>query len=112
MIINMTPHTINIYSNKDDDFPQVVIPASGEVARVSVARAPAFRIKEELGHEVQVFETAYGEVVGLPEEEHGVYLIVSGMVRSALPSRLDLLSPGELVRNSDGTPIGCIGLTR
>jgi hypothetical protein len=40
-----------------------------------------------------------------------VLLIVSGMVREALAgSRSDVASPGALVRNAAGQPVGCNGL--
>ena len=53
------------------------------------------------------------EIVGLPEPEEDVILIVANAVSDAAPAyRGDLMSPGNLIRNEDGTVIGCDGLTR
>lgn len=41
-----------------------------------------------------------------------VYIITSMVVRTANPRRIDLLSPGELIRDDNGQPIGCRGFTR
>lgn len=49
-------------------------------------------------------------MVGLPEPEAGTVLIASAMVADAV-RRPDVMSPGELVRNEAGQPIGCKGLT-
>jgi len=43
----------------------------------------------------------------LPDPEPGVALIVSMIVKNQLPLRRDLLSPADIVRNAEGTPIGC-----
>jgi len=59
---------------------------------------------------VPIFKTVFGAVEGLPEKAEGVYLLVSALVRTA-SGRDDLLSPGELVRDSEGKPVGCKGLS-
>jgi len=50
-------------------------------------------------------------VHGLPEPESDTILVVSAMVRSACPERLDLVSPGSgresLIRDASGAVIGC-----
>lgn len=100
---NLTPHEINICNN--EGVVVLTLPASGNVARVaskSVSRDSG------LGFSLNVVE--YGEVTGLPDAVDGVTLVVSAMVRSALPGRLDLASPGELVRDAEGKPLGCKGL--
>ena len=56
---------------------------------------------------IDIFHTTYGSVEGLPDSNIDTYYIVSLLVRTALPGRIDLLSPGELVRNADGVVIGC-----
>jgi len=99
-IVNMTPHAITVVGHDP-------IPPSGDVARVSVTDTPAGYIGD---YPVSVQET--GEVEGLPDPVPGVYYIVSTMVRLALPDRLDLLSPGQLVRDDAGRPIGCQTLNR
>lgn len=99
-ILNYTPHTLNIHtSNGVRDIP------SDGVARVSVTRVECDSIDG-----ITIHRGEYGEVTGLPAEEHGTWLVVSRMVAAALPDRLDLLVPGALVRDDAGRPIGCMGL--
>lgn len=52
----------------------------------------------------------FGAVAGLPAPEPGTAYVVSAMVREASRDRRDVYSPGELVRGTDGQPIGCRGL--
>lgn len=99
--INLTPHTINIHT------PAGVIDVapSGDVARVSVTDVPAAPIAG-----IPVAKRVTGDVVGLPAPQDGVAYIVSGMVAAAVPGRPDVFSPGPLVRDDAGKPIGCNGL--
>ena len=102
-IKNLTPHQIAVLGANGETL--AVLPPSGQVARVSMTR--------ELSGEVcglPVFRSVAGAVVGLPAEQDGVALVVSALVRLALPGRRDLYSPGELVRGNDGQPVGCRGL--
>lgn len=104
MFVNLTPHTLNIHH------PCGVfsLPPSGEVARVATVEVDAAPV----GHTaIPTVITSYGEVTGLPDPVAGVMLIVSGMVASASP-RGDVMSPGPLVRDEGGRPIGCRGLRR
>lgn len=100
-IVNLTPHEINIYSD-DSVF---TVPPSGSVARVDVRQVKRGRIGP-----INVFESTYGRVVGLPDPAPDTVFIVSAMVRQAASERADLYSPGDLVRNDKGQPVGCNGL--
>ncbi len=104
-IINLTPHEINIYNAQKELI--ISVPSSGQ-ARVQTRTAQV-----ALEHGIPLFHTVYGEVEGLPGEQPGdeVIIIVSLLVKQELPDRLDLFSPGELLRNEAGQPIGCIGLS-
>jgi hypothetical protein len=95
--VNLTPHHINVVRPIVANFPP-----SGQVARVSVTNTPLMLSG------LITFPT-FGEVIGLPDEQPNVWLIVSGMVRAALPQREDLLSPADPVRDADGKIIGCGG---
>lgn len=101
-IINLTPHKLNI-QDLTGDF--IVVPPSGTVARVAVSLEET----EVLDPGLQVYKATYGKVENLPEPAEGVALVVSGMVAAAAP-RPDVFSPGDLIRDSDGKPIGCRGL--
>jgi len=101
--VNLTPHTISICNASGSVV--LALPASGSVARVASSS-----VSSPSGMGFDFNSVSYGEVSGLPDAAEGVILIVSAMVRSALPGRKDLASPGELVRNAEGQPVGCKGL--
>jgi hypothetical protein len=113
-LVNFTPHAVTLLAGG----ASVTLPPSGGVARVSTCdeladclslQAEAFGLDDRESFPVDLFTQSYGEVTGLPEERPGVVLLVSGMVRAALPERMDLASPGGLVRE-DGRVIGCTHL--
>lgn len=95
--LNLTPHAVTVGG--------VVIPPSGQVARVSVTRTPC---GTHCG--VPLFLPEFGEVVGLPAPVAGVVVIVSALVRGQVPTRGDVASPGILLRDSAGNVIGADGL--
>lgn len=99
-IKNFTPHQITEINTNTTFETQ-------GVARVSVGSTPVGKING-----IQISVPEYGEVVNLPEEKKDTYYIVSQMVAAALPDRLDLLYPGELVRDEKGLPVGCKGFRR
>lgn len=101
-VINLTPHVINVGT--------IAIPPSGAIARVTSTTKVVDVITVE-GVEVDVVETVFGEVQGLPEYREGVYIVVSALVRIA-SGRPDLLSPGEQTRDKEGRVTGCKNLTR
>jgi len=102
--VNLTPHTINIFS--EDGTPVLSIEPSGQVARVSATR----QLVAVGQNGIPFYQTTYGAVSGLPDPEADTIYIVSGLVRAAMPERIDLWQPGELLRNEAGQPVGCIGL--
>ena len=97
MIINTTPHSINL--------PGLVIPPSGAVVRVAVTLAEAGTYDG-----VALVRGTYGEVTGLPPQQDGVVYVVSALVRAALPHRKDLSSPAKLTRDEKGNITGCEAL--
>jgi len=102
MFINLTPHTLNIHTPSG----VVTVAPSGNVARVATVSVPAATVGG-----IPTVVTTHGEVTGLPAPQPGVILVVSGMVASAAP-REDVMSPGDLVRDEAGRPVGCQGLRR
>ena len=102
MFVNLTPHTLNIHTGNG----VTNIAPSGDVARVATVSVEAAPVGG-----IPTCTTTFGEVTGLPAPAEGVFFIVSGMVASAAP-RPDVLSPGDLVRDESGRPIGCRGLRR
>lgn len=101
--VNATPHVITVYNEAG----QIVasIPPSGIVARC----AQHFSLwRVDVG--IPLYRATYGAVESIPVEAADTIIIVSAMVRAALPERYDLASPGELVRDGSGRPVGCRGL--
>ncbi len=96
-ILNYTPHIIN-ETETGKSYP------SDGIARVE---SITLWTENTVGG-VRLCHTTTGKVIGLPEQEEGIYILVSGMVLDA-SDRGDLLAPGELVRNDAGQPIGCRG---
>ncbi len=110
-IRNLTPHTLNIHVAEFQDRAAYVmsIPPyapKGAEARVSVVA----KLVDSAAAEVPLVAHSYGPVVGLPAPEEGVLLVVSAMVRLALPGRHDLASPGDMVRDAEEKVIGCRNL--
>lgn len=106
-IVNLTPHTLNILNA--DGSVRVDVAPSGLVARVATSRVQMGEVRG-----IPLFETRFGEVTGLPEAHPDIILVVSGLVAGhpSVRERADVFSPGELVRDERGQPIGCRGLTR
>lgn len=103
-LINMTPHAIGIVDGQNNLI--MTIPASGSQIRLKTSTVSA-------GIEVQgvpVTKTVFGEPEGLPEYVEGTYIIVSQLVKTALPLRTDLLVPAEVVRDASGNILGCKSL--
>lgn len=110
-LINLTPHAINVLG--EDKAPHFTLQPSGKVARVEVTRQRIDVLYTEHHPEgMAVFGTKVGDVKDLPPAVEGTFYVVSMMVKKSRSAmfRTDLLSPGELVRNEAGQPIGCIGL--
>lgn len=108
--VNLTPHEVRIYESGASDAALLVsVPASGQIARVSTR----MELLHPIGR-VPIYRTEFGKVTGLPETpRHGIYYIVSAIVlEHCRGDRDDLLAPGELLRDADGRPVGCIGLRR
>lgn len=100
--INLTPHDINVVC-ADESIK--TFPKSGIVARCEEVRELITIIDG-----IPMYRVTYGDVYGVPDPAPNVWYIVSMPVRLALHWRDDLLSPGELIRNEAGQPIGCRGL--
>lgn len=101
-IKNFTPHPISICNN------------AGEVVRVfqpeGLVRLRAVTVPAGEIDGIPVTRTEFGEPEGLPDFKEGTFYIVSQLVKSALPSRSDLLVPAEVVRDEKGNIVGCRSL--
>ena len=103
-LINLTPHDIHLY--RGDEFVETV--KSSGIARVSV--------RSEIIDEIDgypISKNFYGEIIGLPEPQPGVFYVVSALVaQAAAERRTDLLVVNDTVRDEKGQIIGCRGFAR
>jgi len=124
MIINLTPHAIDIYRAGTPDVvtpateaPVLTLPPSGNVARIREQRLPGE--PAVYGTEVLdikgldgILDVAFGYVINLPPALPATWFVVSLACALAIPQRRDLLVPYEQVRNEGGTVVGCRRLAR
>lgn len=103
MFINLTPHAVTICSTNGT----ILRTIPGPVDKNSIPRISEEVSVVGLHDDIALMTKRYGETVNLPDAQPGVYLIVSGMVRTALPHRYDLVSPGKIVRDAEGKIVGC-----
>lgn len=102
-IVNLTPHEVTLRVSLAEAGERVrVYTPSGQVARVSVE----YSTHSHIGP-IPLVSGSYGEVTGLPMPRPGVFFIVSALVRQAMPQRMDLLSPANLLRDDQGRIVGC-----
>ena len=105
----MSPHAVCIL----DEGGSVVktYEPSGTVPRVSTTADIVSSIDG-----IDVVETVFGEVEGLPEADQDTVYIVSALVRMAASDRADLVSPdtspASAVRNDKGHIVGVKRFTR
>ncbi|MFA6514525.1 MAG: hypothetical protein WCT50_04550 [Patescibacteria group bacterium] len=103
-IINLTPHAITIVG-VDGVTVVKTIPTEGSV-RLKTATEPT----GESVDGVPLTKTVFGEPEGLPEQSDDTIIIVSQLVKTALPQRSDLVVPAEVVRDPSGNIIGAKSL--
>ena len=101
MLINLTPHPINIV--KDGEIVKT-IPSNG-IARLSQSLTQIGTYED-----IPLFKITFGNGENIPEPDGNLY-IVSSIVKSAYPDRDDLVVPAELVRDDNGNIIGCKGFS-
>lgn len=86
--------------------PGLTIPPSGFLTYLTEERV----IVAEIDAVSLVRKTYYIAEGSLPDPMPGVVYVVSGVVRTAFPTRTDLASPGDPIRGSNGRVIGCMNL--
>jgi len=98
-IKNLTPHPIHLVDENNNIIRTF---APDGLVRLKATTVDAGQIDG-----CKVTTTQFGEPEGLPEEKEEIFFLVSQLVKSALPSRKDLLVPAEVVRDEKGNIIGC-----
>lgn len=98
-IKNFTPHPVNVCDE------------AGRVIRVfqpeGIVRLKAVTVTAGEIDGIPLTKTEFGQPEGLPEFQEGTLYVVSQLVKTALPSRSDLIVPAEVVRDEKGNIVGC-----
>lgn len=107
-IYNLTGHTVNIWNREETGIilsilPEMFVPRCRQVTNTEA-------MVEFRGVEIPFTRTIYGKVLDLPDEEPGVYYIVSKIIAERCPERADLKIVNGLVRGINGEVIGCKSL--
>ena len=99
-IINKVPHAVYILDDNENIIK--VFPKSNGMIRVA-------EFTEDVGEldGIPICSTTWGNTLDVPDPIPGTYYIVSQLVKNALPGRADFLVPKLVVRDSEGTIIGC-----
>lgn len=114
---NFCQHAINVFNPNDEQV--MVLPSEGKAECVEI---PGEVVGGDFGSEIYGIKAAelrapstYGPVIGLPEPEEGVFLVVGALVAGHpdVRNRKDILRPGPQtgkLRDVGGFPKGCYGL--
>jgi len=89
-IVNLTTHTVKIVK---DGGEIIEIPPSGQVARVELSYKEIDNVDG-----IPIIEIQYGDVIGLPKPQEGVYYVVSSVCKNAVPDRKDVLALFQVQR--------------
>jgi len=107
-IINLTPHDLVIY-DKNTDIREIIkrIKTSGMASIISI------REKSKIVFDYPMTVPTIKKVINLPAAKDNVLYFVSNMIRTALPNRIDLISPSsnresidDIVRDDEGKILG------
>jgi len=99
---NCTPHPIIFFD--EDTGREFTFKPSGILPRVSTVETPA----EDICESLPAVKQATGEIIGLPQEKAGNFLIVSSLVFNA-SDRKDLIAPDTgkaAIRDEKGRILG------
>lgn len=98
-VVNLTSHDIKEVTTKQR------FKASGQVTRV---KASTDKVATHMG--MPIYVSTFGSIEGLPDPVEGTLYIVSSLALNAVPpNRTDVVSPGNLQRDQEGKPMGCVG---
>lgn len=106
MLVNCTPHIINIM---EGDRIITLLPDTNFGGK-NAPRCNTVRGQLDPTDGITTLSTVIDAAIDLPPMKEGVFYIVSALVMQASPERTDLRSPGEAVRDLSGVIIGCRGL--
>ena len=101
-IINMTPHSVNLYPTDLDASQMRTFEPSGDIIRLD-------EVQEVVGslNGAEVLNITFSAGGNLPPEIFGTYYIVSAIVANAYPHRTDFLMVARTFRGEDNQIKGC-----
>lgn len=115
-LVNLTSHPIHILG-VDCKTVVLTIPSTGLVRlKANTVWVGTMGLNGMEGFDrftnggVRFTATEFSEPEGLPEPVEGTYLIVSQLVKTALPNRKDLVVPAEVIRDTNNNIVGCRSL--
>lgn len=107
---NLTPHTVTFVL---PDGAVVDLPPEQPTPRCAVVRDQLDPVATQVGRIPVTRSRLAGAVIDLPGPQPATWLVVSRAIVEALPERVDLLFPDDLVRDADtGLVVGCRALGR
>ena len=110
MLVNLTPHVINFYNDKNELIYSVE--PSGKVARLKTETVTTGYYQVDHA-KIPITKTVFGKIENLPEFDDGeTDYIVSSLVAQACTNRWDIFIPNDSVRDENGNIIGCRSLGR
>jgi hypothetical protein len=104
-IRNLTPHPINILDEEGNNIRTI----APDVEKENLPRLVEDVEKVGEVDGIPILRKTYGRCENLPARQEGIYLIVSGLIATAM-KRNDLLVPNT-VRNEKGQIIGAASLS-
>lgn len=111
-IINLTPHTINIFTNSNEE---LTIAPSGVVARRAAKREVTGEVAgislQKTNYSRLIYEDKEKNQVEFTNEAESIY-VVSSLCLNGSDTPENFYAPGEQIRNDEGKPIGAVGLTK
>jgi hypothetical protein len=98
--INTTPHSIT------ETTSGITFPKDPNCQlRINVTS----RLINTTSEGIPLYAKSYGQLENEPPVLENTYYITSLLVKQAYSHRVDFITPGELLRDASGQPIGCEG---
>lgn len=109
IVCNMTARTIVFLDETGAEIGS--IESSGKI-RLSNNTEMVDMVRSDLGFDIPVTETRYGDAHMLPTKKDGSIFIVSIIIAQAYPDRDDFYVTNETVRDAHARIIGCKSIKR
>jgi hypothetical protein len=117
VIRNLTRHAVVILRPEWEGggrrlVPALVLPPEGLFVGLQSRDLGVREVARVGGVAVPIHDVGEVGTSPLPEPVPGVWLVVAKKIADRHPGRSDLVVPFQVVRDADGTVVGCMGLGR